>query len=59
MCLCALCSSRSREDSPVLEAVVDNGLQYQSVTDVRRAPKMEHVDAPQGWVSFTQAATSE
>lgn len=42
--------------SPVLEGVVHDGFQHQPVTDVRRATKMEHVYAPKGWVSVTQAA---
>lgn len=42
--------------SPVLEGVVHDGLQHQPVTDVRRAAKMEHVYAPKGRVSVTQAA---
>lgn len=45
--------------SPVLEGVVNDGLQHQSVTNMRRAPEVEHVDAPQGRVSVTQAAASK
>lgn len=40
----------------MLEGVVHNGFQHQPVTDVRWAAKMEHVYAPKGWVSVTQAA---
>lgn len=43
----------------MLEGIVNNGLQHQSVTNVRRAAEMEHVYAPQGWVSVTQATESE
>lgn len=43
----------------MLEGIVNNGLQHQSVTNVRRATEMEHVYAPQGWVSVTQATKSE
>lgn len=43
----------------MLEGIVNNGLQDQSVTDVRRATKMEHVYGPQGRVSVTQAAKSK
>lgn len=40
----------------MLEGVVNDGLQHQPVTNVRRAPEVEHVYAPQGRVSVTQAA---
>lgn len=46
-------------DSPVLEGVVNDGFQHKSVTDVRRATEMEHVYAPQGRVSVTQATRSK
>lgn len=45
--------------SPVLEGIVNNGFQHQSVTDVRWATKMEHVYGPQGWMSVTQATKSK
>lgn len=45
--------------APVLEGVVNDGFQHQSVTNMRRAPEVEHVYAPQGRVSVTQAAASE
>lgn len=43
----------------MLEGIVDNSFQYQSVADVRRATKMEHVYGPQGWMSVTQATASK
>ena len=45
--------------SPVLEGVVNDGFQHQSVTNMRRAPEVEHVYGPQGRVSVTQAAVSK
>lgn len=42
-------------DSPVLEGIVNNGFQYQSVTNVRRAAEMEHVNGPQGWMCIAQS----
>ena len=44
---------------PVLEGIVNDGFQYQSVTNVRRATKMEHVYGPQGGVCITQATISK
>lgn len=43
----------------MLEGIINNGFEYQSVTNVRRATKMEHVYGPQGWVSITQATRSQ
>lgn len=43
----------------MLEGVVNDGFQHQSVTDMRWAPEVEHVYAPQGRVSVTQAAASK
>lgn len=43
----------------MLEGIVNNSFQYQSVADVRRATKMEHVYGPQGWMSVTQATASK
>lgn len=40
----------------MLEGVVHDGFQHQAVADVRWAAEMEHVDAPEGRVSVTQAA---
>ena len=43
----------------MLEGIVNDGLQYQSITNVRRAAEMEHVYGPQGRVSVTQAAKTK
>lgn len=43
----------------MLEGIINNGFQHQTVTDVRRATKMEHVYGPQGWVSITQATRTQ
>lgn len=39
----------------MLEGIVNDGFQYQSVTDVGRPTKMEHVNAPQGGMGVAQA----
>lgn len=46
-------------DSPVLEGIVNNGLQHQPVANVRRATKVEHVYAPQGRMGITQTTMEE
>lgn len=39
---------------PFLESIVYDCLQHQSVSNVGGATKVEHVYAPQSWVSITQ-----
>jgi len=41
---------------PFLESIVYDCLQHQSVSNVGGATKVEHVYAPQNWVSITQTA---
>lgn len=40
---------------PVFEGVVDNSSQQQSVSNLRRSSKGEHVNGSQGWVGLTQS----
>lgn len=43
---------------PVFEGVVDNSLQQQSVSNLRRSSEGEHVDGPESRVSLTQTTAS-
>ena len=44
------------QDSPVLEGIVHNGLKHQAITNMRRAPEVEHVYGPQSRMGITQTA---
>lgn len=41
---------------PVCEGIVDNSLQKQSISYLRRSSEREHVNSPQCWMSLAQTA---
>lgn len=41
---------------PVFEGVVDDGFEHQAVSNLRRSPKVEHLDGPQRGVGMAQPA---